>query len=200
MTPAPRLAGLLLAAGGSRRLGRCKQLIEIDGRPLVRRAAELLLGIEPGETVVVVGAEAAAVTTALAGLELTIVENPDWRAGMGGSIAAGIAALGSDHDGVLILPCDQWRLESADLDRLRVAWLDDPARIVASRWAEAFGPPAIFPARHFPALRALTGDAGARALIRQEVESVRLVPVANAGRDLDTPADLVAISGGSAGS
>lgn len=186
----PRLAGLLLAAGGSRRLGRCKQLVEIEGRPLVRRAAELLLGLEPAAAVAVVGAESAAVGAALAGLPLQIIENRDWRSGMGGSIAAGMAALADDSAAVLILPCDLWRLEAADLERLLAAWDDDPDRIAASRWSAAFGPPAIFPRRHFAALRALTGDAGARALIRARTDRVRFVGLDNAGHDLDSQADL----------
>ncbi|NIP18757.1 MAG: NTP transferase domain-containing protein, partial [Xanthomonadales bacterium] len=113
----PRLACLLPAAGGSERLGRPKQLLELDGEALVVRSARLLLE-QSDEVTVVTGACAGQVGDALRELPVGLVHNRGWESGMGGSIAAGVRAIGDGPDGILIMLCDQWRITAGDLGRL----------------------------------------------------------------------------------
>jgi len=185
------IAGLLLAAGGSERLGASKQLLAADGEALVRRQAALLQKV-CDRVLVVTGAEAQAVESALGGLPVDCIHNPHWREGMGTSLAAGVAAAG-EASALLVLLVDQWRIEGSDLAALCAAWRAQPDRPVAACWTDCdAGAPAIFPGKLFGRLCALAGDAGARRLLADPALRVVRVDVANAAFDLDTPDDRVA--------
>ena len=184
----PVLAGLLLAAGGSERLGQPKQLLSLHGESLVRRSAVMLLE-QAADVLVVTGAEADSVREELRDLPVKPVHNGDWRAGMGGSIAAGMQSLGDEPDGVLIMLCDQWCIDRGDLDSLFAAWQTEPSLITAAKWGENFGAPAIFPKSLFHDLRGLHGERGAKAIIGRQTD-IRFVDMPHAGIDLDTPEDL----------
>ncbi len=97
----PAIGLIILAAGGSTRLGAPKQLLEYGGKTLIRRAAETALATPFRPVIVVLGAEAARVKDELAGLDVLIIENPAWPSGMGSSIRAGMALL-PDADAVLL--------------------------------------------------------------------------------------------------
>lgn len=184
----PRLACLLLAAGGSRRLGKPKQLIDINGEVLVQRTARLLL-TQSSRVTVVIGAHAAETGKALHGLRVAIARNEDWAHGMGGSIAHGMRSFPKDAEGVLILLCDQWRIGQGDLENLVQTWRQNPAETTVARWSESYGSPAIFPASLFDELRQLKGDRGAKSLIARQLQ-VNFCDIPNAGFDLDTGFDL----------
>ncbi len=192
-----RPAGLLLAAGGSGRLGQAKQLVSLQGETLVRRQAARLL-TQANPVLAVLGAEADPVARELGDLPVGIVHNEAWAAGMGGSIAAGMKALADDQPGVLILLCDQWRIGQADLLALCSAWRGAPSRIAAACWNGQKGAPAIFPNRLFGELRGLSGEQGARGLIEHE-RGILQVDLPNAAFDLDTPGDLAAATRWAAG-
>ena len=183
------LAGLLLAAGGSSRLGRAKQLVEHAGEALVHRAARLLLTQTKAVTVVT-GARSEAVAEALGTLSVATLHNPHWRAGVGTSIALAMQSVPEDFRGVLILLCDQYLLEADDLEQLVAGWQADRTRITAARWADSFGPPVIFPNRFFPELSQLSGDRGARQLLVSQRARVRFVSMPRAAADVDNAADL----------
>src|SRR6185295_17934563 len=119
---APRLAGLLLAAGGSRRLGRPKQLLVHRGRTLVEAAADAALAVCNDAVIAVLGAFRDEVEAQLAPRELLIASNSQWREGIGTSLAAGVARLPASCDGVLVLLCDQPRVTQDDLRALVAAW------------------------------------------------------------------------------
>src|SRR5512141_2033997 len=102
-----RVAAIVLAAGASSRMGRPKQLLDWNGRPLVRAAAEIALAARLEPLLVVVGGAQAAVANALAGLPLQMIINPDYAAGQSTSLRAGVAALGQDVDAVVVLLGDQ---------------------------------------------------------------------------------------------
>lgn len=185
-----RLAIVLLAAGTSSRFGSLKQLEVIQGRSLVRRAADTALST--GLPLwVVTGAQADRVQAELAGLALRCVHNPDWERGMGGSLSHGVREAGAHAEALIVMLADQPLIEPDDLRALLQEHVAHPVAIVAADHGDdTLGPPCLFPARDFPALIALDGDRGARALIRQQPERVRRVPMPHAALDIDTPEDL----------
>lgn len=180
---------ILLAAGGSSRLGRPKQLEVIDGQALVVRQAQLLLALNPVCVVVVTGAGGPEVRRALAGLPLEFVHHADWSQGMGRSIARGIQAMPERVRGALLLLCDQWRIEPADLEKLLAAWRLAPQQAIVSMWDGVSGPPVMFPRALFQRLSRLQGDRGARQLLRRYAGGLERVAMANAAFDLDQPGD-----------
>ena len=183
-----RLAGLLLAAGGSERLGQPKQLVTMGGQSLVKRAARLLLTQTPNVNVVI-GAHSARTGQQLNGLPVRIVRNKDWQSGMGGTIACGMNEIKGNFDGVLILLCDQWRLEHQDLKKLVEAWRGNPSVPAVASWKDSFGSPAIFPGATFKELQRLEGERGAKQLISR-IAPAQYVDLPNAAFDLDTVEDL----------
>ena len=191
------LAAIVLAAGPSSRLGESKQLVEVRGECLVRRAARLVLGLKPERLIVVVGCDADRVMAELEDLPLETVLNRDWSRGMGASIAAGARALDRSVGGFLLMVCDQWRLRGADLARLAETWRVDPERVVVSCWKEGrayvTGPPVIFPSKLMQELKAITPDRGARQVIDAHMDDVEFVELQNAAQDLDRPEDLAAL-------
>lgn len=183
---------VILAAGGSRRLGRPKQLVDIGGRTLVRRAAEAAIGAGAGSVHVVAGAEVDRVRAALDGLPVEVIVNDAWREGLASSIRAAIAATEQRErpaETLTLMLCDQPGVSAGVLRRLLDAYRTSRAPVVASRYPEGPGVPALFHAELFPALRALHGDIGARQLIRRLDRDVVTIPFA-APEDVDTPEDL----------
>lgn len=185
-------AVLVLAAGGSARMGRPKQLIEVGGITLVARAAQAALGSCARPVAVVLGAHAEEVEKALSALAVKTIRNPDWTSGMASSIRMGIDALfpeGGPPGSLLIMPADQPALTSALLDRL-IERHRHTGRITAAGYAGRKGAPAVFGCEHVSALRALTGDEGARALLNAGTAIVETLDMPELAVDLDTPADL----------
>lgn len=177
-------------------MGQPKQLIEYDGRPLVRRAAEAALAAGAGTVVVVLGSRADEIQPALhdlAGVSVTL--NPDWRSGLASSLHAGFTEVLSDPalDGVMTLLADQPLVDGVSLRRL-IAAFHSGARIVASGYDGLAGVPAVFGREHAPALMGLTGDAGAGAWLRGRLPDVTIVPLDGAALDLDTPEDLARLA------
>lgn len=183
---------VILAAGGSRRLGRPKQLVEIGGQPLIRRAVESALSAGSGSVHVVAGAEIDGVRAALQGLPVEIIVNEAWRKGVATSIHAAIDAIERRErpvESLIVMLCDQPGVSGDVLRRLLEVYRMTRAPVVASRYAEGPGVPALFHAELFPALRSLRGDVGARQLIRHLDREVVTIPFA-APEDIDTPADV----------
>ena len=179
---------VVLAAGGSRRLGRPKQLVLLEGEPLVRRAARIAFEAGLGAVRVVLGCEAERVGAALEGLVVDTRVNPRWAEGMASSIRCGLGGLTGP---VLLLTCDQPAVSAAHLRAL--AARAEAAPIVASAYAGARGVPALFAARLLGALRALEGDRGARAVIAG-AEQVAEIPLPGGERDIDTGDQLRALT------
>lgn len=187
---APLHGALLLAAGASSRLGRPKQLLEVDGEPLLRRAARALLASAPLDLVVVLGHDAARIGAVLESLPLRTVVAADHAEGMAAALRAGIAALDPRCAGALVALTDQPALDAAHLAALRDAWRVAPGRAIASRYAGVAGVPALLPRAWFGELLALRGDQGARALLRTRGDAVGLVDAPALALDIDLPRDV----------
>jgi len=196
--PAKRVAALILAAGASSRMGSPKQLLDWEGQPLVRAAAEVALAARLEPLLVVVGGAQAAVADALAGLPLRIIANPDYAAGQSTSLRAGIAALGQDADAVVVLLGDQPFVTAAIVERLVAEWQASGAAIVAPTYAGQRGNPVLFAHAVFPELLAVEGDQGARSVLAADRARVRLVAFDNPRplADIDTPEDYARLREG----
>ena len=181
---------VLLAAGASRRLGHPKQLVELDGEPLIRRAARVLLATAPLDAVVVLAQANPALLDALAGLAIRPVIAPDASEGLSASLRTGLAAHDPRCEGALVAVTDQPALSAAHVLALRDAWHAAPARSVASAYAGVLGVPALLPRHWFAAISRLRGDADARALLRDRAADVTAVAAAALERDIDAPVDL----------
>lgn len=184
------IAGVVLAAGLSRRMGRPKLLLPLDGRPLIRRTVEALAAARLADLVVVIPPESDALRAALDGLSVRFAVNPAPEAGQAGSVVAGVAALAPGTTAALIALGDQPDLPHAVLSGLLERHRAAGAAIVAPRYREGRGNPVLFTAAVFPELLRLTGDQGARAIVDADAARVALVPFdLPMPRDVDTPED-----------
>ncbi|MFF9109965.1 NTP transferase domain-containing protein [Streptomyces sp. NPDC014805] len=193
-TPESPVAGLLLAAGGGRRLGgRPKALLEHRGRPLVEHAVGVLRAAGCTRVHVVLGAAADAVRQR-AGLEgCVLVDNPRWEEGMGSSLRAGLASLaGSGARAALVSLVDQPGIGPEAVARVLGAY-EDERTLVSAAYDGVRGHPVLFGAAHWAGIAATaSGDRGARAYLKEHADAVRLVECADVAQpyDIDTEADL----------
>lgn len=199
LEPMP-IAAILLAAGASRRLGRPKQLLKLDGETLLGRAIRLATEAGAAPVIAVLGAHREAIFEAVEFGGAQAVVNDEWEQGMSSSIRRGLKALekcGDEVTGALLMSCDQPRLT---VDRLRALMAvfaeQDAPVIVASAYGGIEGVPAVFPASVFPDLMALTGDKGARALIDSAPCAVIALPFDGGEVDIDLPSDLAELGSG----
>jgi molybdenum cofactor cytidylyltransferase len=176
--------------------GPNKLLAEINGKPLVRIAAEQALASRARPVVVVTGHQRGEIEAALKGLPVTFAHNPDFAEGLSGSLKAGIAALPAEVDGAIVCLGDMPQVDAALIDRLVAAF--DPqkgALVVVPTIAGKRGNPVVWSRRFFADLAKLDGDVGARHLIGSYPEAVAEVPVTGRAAlvDVDTPDALRAV-------
>jgi molybdenum cofactor cytidylyltransferase len=183
---------VILAAGASSRLGRPKQLVQFQGRSLLRRAAETACASSAGEVLAVLGYDASEMRRDLEGLRLRVLENPLWREGIGSTIRHAINSLPPASDGALLMVCDQPRLTAAHLDALIEAFSRTPDRPVASAYGGSSGVPALFPRTLFGELLLLKGDRGAKRVLLAHKEELIDLPWPDGTFDVDSPPDVSA--------
>ncbi|WP_133718351.1 nucleotidyltransferase family protein [Methylocaldum gracile] len=194
----PEIGLVLLAAGGSRRLGKPKQLLHHRGESLLRRAAKSALASRCSKIAVVLGADAEACAHELEGLRLLTVVNQEWEEGIGGSIRAGITTVTDampELDAVLLTLCDQALIDYRHLNGLVEAFCASRPTVVASRYGDAFGAPAVFHRSLFGDLAGLAGDEGAKKIIVRHLRSTLFVDFPEAGIDVDTVEDYARLTG-----
>jgi molybdenum cofactor cytidylyltransferase len=184
------VAVVLLAAGGSTRLGRPKQLLVYRGTTLIRRMAEAALRSRAQSVVVVLGAHAARVRPALHGLPLQVVENLEWESGISSSIRAGIRTVPPSCQAILFMAVDQVYVTADLLDRLLSIYEESATPIVASSYAGTRGIPVLFARTLFPLLLSLAGDSGAKQIIEAHAHETATVDFPRGSIDLDRPEDL----------
>jgi molybdenum cofactor cytidylyltransferase len=186
------VAAVVLAAGGSIRFGKPKQLAIFQGEPLVRRIVTAAKDAGCAPVVVVVGASAAQIAPVLAGLPVSIIEHPNWSNGLGSSIGVGVmhaASITPDLDAAILLACDQPFVNAVMLRQLIQMHLENKKPIVASAYAETLGVPALFDRSCFGDLLQLTGDSGAKGIILARRNDVTPFDFPTAAVDIDTAAD-----------
>ncbi|MGW0878060.1 nucleotidyltransferase family protein [Streptomyces sp. NPDC002671] len=188
------VAGLLLAAGGGRRLGgRPKALLEHRGRLLVEHAVGVLRAAGCRRIHVVLGARADEVRRRAELSGCVLVDNPDWAEGMGTSLRAGLGSLaGTGARAALVSLVDQPGIGAEAVARVLGAYKDEGS-LASAAYDGVRGHPVLFGAAHWPGIAATaTGDRGARAYLQEHAASVRLVECADVAEpyDIDTEADL----------
>jgi len=172
-------------------MGQSKQLLDVGGEPLLITMAREALKVTPRVTVVL-GANFSGHNLILQPLPVDIVHHNGWQAGMGSSLKAGlthILAKEPKTKSVIILVCDQPKLTAAHLQKLVRAAQTSKSPIVASRYGDAAGVPALFKKDVFPDLLAIANAEGARKLIHRAGAHVSLVDFPGGEIDLDTPED-----------
>lgn len=183
-------------------MGAPKQLIALDGKPLLVRAAEAALASSAWPVVVVVGAHGGEIRPSLARLPVLIAENEAWAEGMAASIRCAVATVqqfSRSMDALMLALCDQPAFSAEVIARLVDAQRQSGRSIAAARYSGRLGAPALFLREHFPALAALTGEQGARTLLSAETARVTPVDLPALAVDLDTPADVAAAAARQAG-
>lgn len=179
------IAAVVLAAGLSRRMGQAKLLMPVGGRAIVRYVVESVLAGGVDLVWVVTGPDVEPIEAALAGLEVQIAVNPAPEEGQASSLRTGIAALPASVDAALIALGDQPSLAPAIIPALLAARRTSPKLIVAPRYRDGQGNPVLFKREIFPELLRLTGDQGARPIIKKEPARVEWVEL-----DLPMPPDV----------
>jgi CTP:molybdopterin cytidylyltransferase MocA len=190
-----RIAGILLAAGEGSRLGRPKALVELGGRTLAERGVAMLREGGADPVLVVTGAAPLSMAT------VHTVYNPEWRSGMGSSLAAGLRELdrepGAGSGAAVIALADQPLVGAEAVRRLITVYRRGAAVAVAAYGGKPRNP-VLIAREHWPAVLELaTGDSGARPFLRAHPELVTLVECGDTGSpdDIDTPEDLERLAG-----
>jgi len=195
--PGRRLAAIVLAAGRSTRMGGPNKLVaEVNGRPLVRIAAQEALASQARPVIVVTGHQRERIEAAISDLDVVTVHNPDFADGLSTSLKAGIAAVSADADGAIVCLGDMPQVDAGLIDRLLSAF--DPengAFVVVPTIDGKRGNPVVWSRRFFPELAAIDGDVGARHLIASYPEAVAEAPLSGTAAlvDVDTPDALKAV-------
>ncbi len=192
----PRVGGILLAAGGSSRMGRPKQLVKINGIALLRNAAENMAASKCTPRVVVLGAEFERCIQELDGTNIDTTVNTEWASGMSSSIQIGLAymmGIKPQIDAVIITLCDQPNITTAIIDNFIAEYRRIRPCVIASEYNGVTGVPALFSRDMFDDILKLEGDRGARDLIRAAGHQALRLSVPEAAFDIDSPHDLMSV-------
>jgi molybdenum cofactor cytidylyltransferase len=184
---------VVLAAGASSRFGSPKQLVRVNGRPLMHTIVSRAVELAGHSVTVVLGAQAGELAPLLKHSPASIAVNRNWSEGIASSIREGLGHAPSTADGVLIVLADQAAVTTEDLRRLAGAWRRNTASIAAAQYGGGVGVPAIFPRWCFRELNELRGDRGAQVLLQRHVDRLVRLPMPSAELDIDRPEDLLSL-------
>jgi molybdenum cofactor cytidylyltransferase len=189
----PNTGAIILAAGGSERFGRPKQLLAFRGESLVRRAVRAATDVCGASVIVVAGDTRALVEAELRESGVSVFENSEWRGGLGTSIRGGLQHLLTSApklDAVVLMACDQPFVDARTIATLVAEQERSGKAIVASSYADTLGIPALFNRSCFEALLALPDDSGAKAIIESRRNDVASIEFEMGAIDIDTPGDF----------
>jgi molybdenum cofactor cytidylyltransferase len=187
---------VVLAAGASTRFGSTKQLVRVNGRPLMHTVVSRAVELAGHSVTVVLGAHAGELAPLLKHSPASVSVNREWAEGIASSIRDGIAHTPTTADGVMLMLADQAAVTTEDLRRLAGTWRRNPTAIVSAQYAGTLGVPAIFPRWCFRELNELRGDRGAQSLVQRHIDRVVRLAMPSAELDIDRPEDLLALEVG----
>ena len=187
----PKVAGIILAAGLSSRMGRIKALLPMGDGVLLDRVLDAARASSLHSLIVVLGHGADEILAGAALGDALVVRNPDYRKGQSTSLHAGIGAVPPDCDGAMFLLGDQPFISPGTIDTLLGKMTDRGQRILLPTFGGVRGNPALIHRSVFPEILEIEGDTGGRALFRRMADAILEVPVPDSGihLDLDTEAD-----------
>ena len=192
MNTLPHVA-VVLAAGGSRRLGRSKQLLTRHGETLVHRAVRMALATQPARVLLIVGGDADAVRAAVADFDVEVVFNADWEEGLASSVRAAAVPLAGNQMPCLLLACDQPALQVSHLRALLDGAAVSKSACAATVHGDALGIPVVVTTAVLAEARELIGDRGLRAVLqRMPRESIHVLDASELQFDVDTEVDVEA--------
>jgi molybdenum cofactor cytidylyltransferase len=190
-SPPSVIAGIVLAAGLSSRMGRNKMLLDLSGRSVVRRAVETATAAKLSPVLVVMGHEQERVEAELEGMRYVKVVNPDYAKGMNTSLRAGIAAVPQGCGGALLMLADMPLVSAAMLRELCENFRAGKSPLVVSTYDGVLAPPIVYGRTLFSELLALQAeDCGKRVVKQHRAEAAEIAWPAAALTDLDLPADV----------
>lgn len=192
-------AGVLLAAGASKRMGRPKQLLPVQGEPMLSVVLREVLSSDLERVVLVLGHRAAEIQSAMGRSlqhpKLSVIENPEYFTGISSSIRAGLRVVRDGFDHVMFLLADMPFLDAGLINKLLYGCLRSKCPLGAIAISGRRSHPVMFGRELYEELDDLRGDAGARDLFRKHEDRVCLVPCREGfdGRDIDTPEEYAEI-------
>jgi len=191
MPDARAVAGIVLAAGSSTRMGRNKMLLELGGQPLVRRAVTAALEASLAPVLVVLGHEADRVRAALSGLDCQTVLNADHAQGVRVSLQTGVRALPEGVDAAMVLLADMPFVTAAMIRAVADRYRKGGAPLVASAYGEVNAPPTLYDRALFGELLSMGGEGCGKQVLRRHMQEAAFVPWPEAAlADVDVPEDF----------
>ncbi len=186
-----KLSVVILAAGGSTRLGIPKQLVKFKGASLLSRTTITALNLKALEVIVIIGAYEYKIRKHMRFItNARLVSNKKWGTGMATSIKVAIRSCSVHSEGILFLTTDQPLVKAADLRKIIALWKRNPNHQVASMYNDVLGVPAIIPKRNWGDLKKLSADHGARKILMNDPKTIG-IKLSNASIDVDTKEDLL---------
>ena len=183
------ISAIVLAAGTASRFGSCKQLVRVNGKPMLERTLDHLRASTVDDVVVVLGANAEEIRAAISLEDLRVVVNRDYAKGISTSIQAGLLAI--DSDAAMIVLGDQPFVKPQTLDAIAEEFRRTGAKIVIPAYNGVRGNPVVVDRALFPEIMAIRGDVGCRALFGKHATHQFEVDDRGVIADVDTPADAV---------
>ena len=183
---------IILAAGASRRLGHAKQLLNMEGMPLLSYMITQAIKTKARRVFVVLGASAEAIRSTVVNDQVEWVENSNWKEGMSSSIRSGINHLIKHHpevEATVLMMCDQPFVTTGLINQIIEKQMQSGKDIVTCSYGGVVGPPTLFTFKFFPELLKLKGDAGAKKIIERSPDQVATVDFPRGEIDIDTESD-----------
>jgi molybdenum cofactor cytidylyltransferase len=184
------IGAVVLAAGGSTRLGKAKQLLPFRGETLIKRVARIAAEAGCDPIVIVVSEIGDAIRQEVGTTRATVIENAEWQRGLGTSIRRGLREIARSVDAVVLLTCDQPFVDRGVIAELISTQEETGKPIIASSYANTLGVPALFDRSCFKALLALPDDSGAKKLIEEKPDDVASIAFEDGAIDIDTAEDF----------
>jgi molybdenum cofactor cytidylyltransferase len=191
-----RVGAVILAAGGSSRFGRPKQLVKFRGRTLIEEIVAAAKEAECHPIIVVTGSDSEKIAATIGDQSVVTVENRQWQQGIGSSIRAGVrhlTDLAPTTEALVVLLCDQPFVTGEIVHQLVARWRATLQPIVASKYSGTLGTPALFDRSCFGELLDLDNAHGAKPIIFSKPDRVAELPFAEGAIDVDTPSDYEAL-------
>ncbi|HEX5152172.1 MAG TPA: nucleotidyltransferase family protein [Parafilimonas sp.] len=184
---------IILAAGNASRFGSAKQLLHFNNKTLLQHVVDEAVDAGGGSVIVVTGAYADKISESINNTRVEVVHNENWQQGMASGIAAGVnkaITLNNDVEKIILAVCDQPFVSSGLFNQLYQKQEEGVQHIVASSYADAIGTPALFTQKYFDALLSLTGNEGAKKIIKANTHDVASVDFPQGAIDIDTQKDF----------